>query len=692
MFVRKLMCCLLLATIALSQVGKAFRKLSYAAEPRVIRTIREFCEDEFTIAKGKLRGTRWRADTSPFQALLLDELKHLQIHESDQRRWRRYAITGCVQSGKSLIAFVAPIMYHLFEVGEDVIALVPNVDEIGRDKWKRELLPAITASRYAKYLPTSGPGSQGGFGSEITFGNGAALKFMSGSGGDEKRSSYTARVVVATEIDKMDTAGAASREADPITQAEGRLKSFLPAERIIYLECTVSIEEGAIWQNYSKGSAAKIMKRCPHCREWVCPERECVRGFDRATNEFEAERDGYLVCPACEHPITEAERRVMNLDARLVHKGQEIDADGNVTGELPPTYTLGFRWNAFDNHSQLTIAGLALEEWLITEAEDEQAKTKAACQFTWSTPYRPPSFDLTPLRYAEVRDRLTEGFTRDVVPAGTEALVGAIDCGKKHLHWGVCAYMPEARGLVLAYGRWDNPPCEGDQAEHIERAILSGLRSLRDEVFLPGFAGADGRQWFVQQVLVDAGYMPEAAYAVAADSESSERFRPTIGRGSTQQDKRYRSYSQPKKTTSEIVHIGDQYHIVWDEQRGAFRLENNSDYWKLRLLRALQAPVGAAGSMSFYASTNPKEHATIAKHLTAERPFESFEPGKGRVVRWLVVSDLNHYLDVCYMLCTAGHLCGVRLIDRELPAAGQTEIVGSVLTTVDGRPFLATER
>ena len=686
------MCCLLLMTATLLNVGTAFRKLSYAAEPRLVRSIRQFAEEEFTIAKGKLRGTRWRPETSPFQARLLDELSHLQIHESHLRRWRRVAITGCVQSGKSLIAFVLPIMYHLFEIGEDVIALVPNIDELGRDKWKRELLPAIAQSRYSKWLPTSGPGSQGGFGSEILFGNGCALKWMSGSGGDEKRSSYTARVVVGTEVDKMDRPGESSREADPITQAEGRMKSYLPAERILYLECTTSVEEGCIWQNYVKGSAAKLMKRCPHCGEWVCPEREHVRGFEQATNEFEAERDGYLVCPSCEEPITEAQRRQMNRTARLVHRGQSIDADGNVTGELPPTYTLGFRWNAFDNHAQLTIAGLALEEWQAAEAEDEQSKIKALNQFLWATPYRPPTFDLVPLRYADVRDRQLGGFSRALVPEDAEALVGAIDCGKRHLHWGVVAYRPEARGVVISYGAWENPPCEGDQAEHVERAILAGLRSLRDEVLMAGFRGVDGRTWLPQQVLVDSHYMPEAVYAFAGDEESQDRFRPTIGCGSTQIDRRWRSYHRPKKTSAEIVHLGDEYHIAWDQKRSAFRLEANADDWKVRLIRALQAPPGVPGSLGFFTSTNPKEHATMAKHLTAERPFESFEPGRGRTVRWVAVSDVNHYLDVCYMACVAGHLCGVRLIDYEPAPAGETEVVASGLRTADGRPFLATER
>ncbi len=643
---------------------------------RHVRTIREFCEQEFTIAKGKLRGTRWRPETSPFQALLLDQMTNLQVHESSKRRWRRFAITGCVQSGKSLVAFVAPIMYHLFEIGEDVIALVPSVDEIGRDKWNKELRPAIEASRFAKWLPTSGPGSQGGFGSEITFGNGCSLKFMSGSGGDEKRSSYTARVLVATEVDKMDTAGDASREADPITQAEGRLKSYLPEERVVYLECTVSIEEGCIWQAVKKGSDSRIVKRCPHCREWVCPEREHLRGFEQATNEFEAEAGGHIVCPSCGETITEAERKEMNRTAKLVHRGQEIDCEGNITGELPPTWTLGFRWNAFDNHSQLTIAGLALEEWQITEAENEQAKEKAACQFVWTTPYKPPTFDLEPLKLTVVRERFSVGFTRDQVPLDAETLVGAIDCGKRHLHWGLCAYRPEARGVIIAYGRWENPPCEGDEAVHIERAILDGLRGLRDEVFLRGFAKGN-ETWLPQQVLVDAGYMPGAVYAFAADQECGERFRPTIGRGSTQSDKRYRSYRHPKKTNSEIVHIGDEYYIVWDHERNAFRLEANADHWKVQLFRALHAPVDGPGALGFFHSTNPKEHQTIAKHLTAERPFEAFEPGKGTVTKWMVVSDVNHYLDVSYLLCVAGHLCGVRVIDQDPQTTGETTIEGS---------------
>jgi hypothetical protein len=39
--------------------------------------------------------------------------------------------------------------------------------------------------------------------------NGAVLKFMSGGGGDKSRAGYTARVVVVTDTDGLDTPGAA---------------------------------------------------------------------------------------------------------------------------------------------------------------------------------------------------------------------------------------------------------------------------------------------------------------------------------------------------------------------------------------------------------------------------------------------------------------------------------------------------
>jgi len=254
-------------TQTLLQELEWYTRRSYA--PR-IRGHRDFTESELVIPEGRFRGSKFRRSTQPFAALLLDEL--------DSGRWRRAAVTGCVQAGKSLMAFVTPVIYHLFEHREPVIVAAPTMDICG-DKWAKEILPAIQSSRYARYLPRTGPGSQGGFAEEISFRNGALIKFMSSGGSDAKRSSFTARVLVATEVDKMDTAGAASREADPITQLEARTFSYPEEERRVYLECTVSIPEGRIWQEYQAGSQGRIVCPCPFCGGWVTPEREHLAGW-----------------------------------------------------------------------------------------------------------------------------------------------------------------------------------------------------------------------------------------------------------------------------------------------------------------------------------------------------------------------------------------------------------------------------
>jgi len=276
-----------------------------------LRTLREFAEQEIILPDGQYEGMRFRVSRQPYTALWLDEV--------DSGRWERFALLGPVQSGKTLLGCIIPTMYHLFEIGESVIFGVPTM-ELAADKWREDLRPAIEASRYRELLPRQGAGSKGGLFEAIQFGNGATLKLMSGRGKDEKRSAYTARVVVVTEADKMDVAGEASREADPISQLEARTSAYDFGRRI-YLECTVSIEQGRIWQEYISGTESRIVHPCPHCREWVSPEREHLRGWQDAKTVLDVRENAHFVCPACGKPLTSAQRLEMNLRAKLLHKG-----------------------------------------------------------------------------------------------------------------------------------------------------------------------------------------------------------------------------------------------------------------------------------------------------------------------------------------------------------------------------------
>jgi phage terminase large subunit GpA-like protein len=163
---------------------------------------------------------------------------------------------------------------------------------MAKDKWKEDFLPVIDASVYRELLPTSGEGSRGGDVKQaIKFRNGATMRFMTAGGNDKKLAAYTSRVVAITEADGMDEAGETSREADKIEQIEARTRAFGRRGKRVYLECTVSIERGRIWQELKNGSDSKILRPCLHCGEYVLPEREHLKGWQQARSEEEADTD-----------------------------------------------------------------------------------------------------------------------------------------------------------------------------------------------------------------------------------------------------------------------------------------------------------------------------------------------------------------------------------------------------------------
>ncbi len=646
-----------------------------ACQTPLVRTISEFAAAELIIPEGKYKGTLWRRDTLPYAGLLFDAIS--------SGRWPRTSIVGCVQGGKSLHGFVAPTMHHLFEYKETVILGAPTITPVGKDKWNDEILPAIRASRYKDLLPRDGSGSRGGWAEEIQFRHGPKLKFMSAAGGDATRSSYTSRVLVVTEADKMDTAGETSREADPVTQMQNRLASYDAPERRTYIECTCSVETGRIWQEYLAGSQSRIACPCPHCGEHVTPEREHLAGWQDAETKIAAGRGAFFVCPICEKPIDDAQRAEMNRRNVLLHRGQSIDRDGVIRGEPPETDTLSFRWNAFNNLFW-TIGTIAQKEWEAIRAEDNENAEKELLQFYWVRPYKPPRWDTTPLDARKVRERFAKD-RKGFVPADTKYLTMGVDIGMRVCWWILVAWRENGSGHVVDYGTFE----VASDDLGVERALQAALRDFRDETVLQGWATTGGDARLPDAVFIDAGWQGDVIYAFCR--ESDKRFLPVLGRGAGQHAGHH--YRRPTKTGREVKLLGEEYHVLYSKKYRCFVVEVNADYWKSWDHQRLRTPAENAGAITLYHSTNRNEHTRIAKHFTAEKEQEEFIPGKGTVVKWVRESRANHYLDALYNASAAAHLCGFRLIDQPKPPQRSDQPARpKPLTTPDGRAFLVTDR
>jgi phage terminase large subunit GpA-like protein len=447
-----------------------------------------------------------------------------------------------------------------------------------------------------------------------------------------------------------------SREADKITQLEARTRAYGCRKRI-YLECTVSTEEGRTWREYVSGTRSRIVLPCPHCAAWVSPEREHLRGWQEAESQTEARAQAEFACPECLQVWSNDQRVQANRDCRLIHAGQSFDAEGSLTGNLPPTDTLGFRWSAVNNLF-LTAGDVAADEWRATHSTDEENAERELRQFVWCLPVAPTKWEDTALDVHELASRMVD-LPRGVVPESAQWLTAGVDLGKYVAHWIVVAWSDGAAGHIIDYGRLDVASMDLG----VERAILTALREFHDlcqEGWPVGSAEDD--MLSPQAVWVDAGYMTHVVYAFCR--ESGEQYKPAIGRGAAQQHRQW--YNRPTRTGSVVKQLGEGYHLNKLRAEKLLLAEVDADHWKTWAHQRLSTPLDQTGAMTLF-QTNPAEHLTLAKHLTAERKTEEFVTGKGVVVKWERIRRQNHFLDALYNACAAGHYAGARLVQEPKP-------------------------
>lgn len=600
-----------------------------------LRSLREFAEQEMVLVTGPDEGLPFRAARHPVVGLLLDELP----------KWRRSATTGPGQDGKSLCAFIFPILYHLFEVGEDVICGLPNMD-MAADKWRDDLLPAIEASQYRHLLPKRGAGSRGGKVLAIKFRHGRVLRFMSAGARDKAKAGKTTRVVNITETDGMDAPGGGSKEADPIRQIEARTKAFGAASKT-YLECTVSNENGRIWKEYKAGTESRIEVPCPHCAAWVTWEREHLVGWQDAKNVLEAGENARLACPKCGATCDEQQKIGAVRLARLVHTRTDTD-------------TLGFRWNAAVSLLK-PLSEIARDEWKAAQSDDEMAQ-RALNQFTWATPVKPEKVSLSETDWTRLAARQGHE-VRGIVPADAEFLTAGMDLQDETANWALVAWRPDGSPHIVDYGVLDVP----SKGLGRTRAIEVAIKTFADRIVYPEISGRMNRR-----SIIDAGNWQ--ADVVAACRAMWPRVLPGKGFG----EKQVRADRDISQTGFEPARLDD----------GGAIIELLADYWKCRLHDALSIPVDRPGALTLFKVEKVREHMSFVKHLTAERQVQEYIPGKGNRTRWEVIAQHrpNHWLDAVAMAFAAHQ------IERKFPIPLTQTVVAIAPARESDRPTWMPDR
>lgn len=654
--------------------------LRQARAPR-LRTFRRFAGEELVLPTGPFAGRPFDETRLPWTRHWLDEL--------DRGSWKRFVVEGPSQAGKSLMAFVLPVMYLLFELREPTVLVGVPTMEMAREKWEIDLEPAIRASRYAALLPRRGSGSRGGVAELMEMANGCHLRFMSGGGDDKVRAGITAKYLVATEANALDERSDASAEGTKIAQMRARLASF-DEQAGEWLECTPTTDKALTARERESGSCGEIFHRCPHCRAFHQFGREQLVGWQDAESQDDARQRSAFYCPGCGEALSEEERREACLASVLVHKGQRIGSDGTVEGPLPKTTTCGFHWSAFDNLFR-SAASLGVKEWEAGRAADPDAAEREASQFVWGQPVPEQIFDLTPLQPQQIITR-GSGAPQGEVPAACDVFTLGIDVGDWRQHFVAAGFAEGATPHVVDYGTKEvyGPDDAKGSREDADFAILRSLRELRERIELGWISEQLGRR-VPEWVFIDSRHRPEVVTAFCR--ESGPRYLPTIGWGATQKGP---GYNRPRRLGNRIVHIGEGYDVRIDAARQTYVVHVNADHWKSFVHQRLHTPAGQTGGLVLFRGDRQR-HAKFAKHLLAEKKRIEFVRGAGggQVETWEALSTENHWLDALASACCAGHLGGARLLGEE-QSAGEFEEYqaddGPDLRGPDGEPYFITDR
>ena len=591
------------------------------AVPTVKEPILDWCEKYFTYPTGPKKGQPYSRKDQPATALFLNLL--------DDSYWRSAMLVAPNQVGKSL-SLVQFVFHVNFNLREDIIFGLPNLDTMWAGKWNKDFLPILKASDLRYQLPDVGQGSAGGTPKLVAWKNGQSLTVMGGGAGDSQRAGATSRVVVVTEMKDFGTAAAGSDEGAKIDQLKNRTRSEMGRE-LFFGESTVTTEDNIAWKFFLEGTQSMPHFPCEGCEEHIAPEREHLIGWRDARTEEEAREKTRFSCPNCGMLIDEPKRRQLLQQAVVLHKGQTVDR-GRIIGDIPPTRKLSYRFTASTN--MFADAGaIGVEEW--THHHERNPKRKSEMKVTllqgiYGFPCDKSDFLIDPLDGNVLLTRAT-GTEFGIVPRGYTHVFAGVDVRKTQMHSVVIATAEGKSPKIIAWGAQ-----RVLQDIEIREALTKAGKQLQDR-FAHGFQ-VDGSKEFlpVSLTLMDSGWKPEIIEDIC---RADDFWLPVKGFGAGVLRKE--KYRKPAKRSSTIRYIGEEFDLKLLD--GVWVVHSDASSWKSKLHEGLRAEMSSQLAITF-AKAGASEIRELIMHLTAEHEEITPDAGQSRSL-WVEDREDNHLLD-----------------------------------------------
>ena len=298
--------------------------------------------------------------------------------------------------------------------------------------------------------------------------------YLTGANSPADLSSKPIRNLFLDEVDKFP--GASKREADPVSLARERTKTFF--NRKIFMASTPTLKTGHIWRALERADVEKhYFVPCPHCGEYIELKFAQIKwpSKDDVPDNAERAEMAFYVCQACAAVITDQDK------GKMLEAGQwrPVRQRGGTAKSV--AFWMNTLYSPFTRFSDIAREFMRSKDdpellqnftnsWLAEPWEDTKLKTNA---------------DM-------VMERQTEVAAWEL-PEWTKLLTGGIDVQENCLYWTIRAWGDFMTSQNVAHG-------QALSMAEVERVMNTS------------FSLPSGEKMMVELALMDSGDQTDAVY------------------------------------------------------------------------------------------------------------------------------------------------------------------------------------
>lgn len=533
----------------------------------------------------------WRNDKTPYLKGVMDELVNYETEEE--------IFCKCTQIGGSE-AMLNMLGYVIQQDPSPAMVVYPT-DKLGESIAENRIVPMV------KNSPSLGKLYHESRSQKLEHQFDGMYLTIAGSNSPSSLASKAIKYLFLDEVDKYP--GASKKEADPISLARERTKTF--ANRKIYLTSTPTLSTGHIWKALQSADVIKhYFVPCPHCGEMIELKFKQLKWPDDGDGITASDRadQAVYVCQECGCIITDQHKdKMLRLGGwRIVRK--------NNASRKKVGFWINTLYSPFVRFSEIAL------EYINSLGDPEKMQN-----FTNSWLAEP--WEDTKLKTSEdtVMERRTD-IPELVVPEWARLLTAGVDVQETCMYWTIRAWGNYITSQNIAHGQ-------------------AGLWAEIERIMNLAYGMDNGSSLVVALCLVDSGYDSDSTYDFCVNN--SDWALPV--KGSSNPMTNHFKLSKINRPDSKA--FGMNLVLV------------DGDKYKDMIAARMKKDNGA-GAWMVYSSCDLE----YAKQVTSEHKVNE-KTGARVVARWRPKHSHadNHYLDCEVYAFAAADIMGVRSMHLDMP-------------------------